>query len=834
MVNPFAERYLAAKRALFDKVYSSLNDKQKEAVFTVNGPLLILAGAGSGKTTVLVKRIAFLIRYGNAYYSEYVPYGTDDARIAEMENALSFEPEEIEKNILPEFISDPCPPWRVLAITFTNKAANEIKSRLESVLGSDEEDGVKDIWAGTFHSICMRILRTHGDRLGYDKNLTIYDTDDAKKCFSAVMKELDIDEKTMPIKAVMNAVSRAKDKLMSPEEFARDAGNDYRLKQMARIYTAYQKRLESSNAMDFDDIIMKTVFLLRDHEEVRKIYQGRFRYVSVDEFQDTNEAQMELTRLLSGGFGNLMVVGDDDQSIYRFRGATIENILSFDRSFRNARVIKLEQNYRSTQNVLDAANAIIKNNTGRKGKTLWTGRGAGEKIHLRTVEDQNTEARYIVDVVQRAVAREGKRFSDFAVLYRTNAQSNSIERALVKSGVPYRIVKGHSFAERKEIKDIVAYLHLINNHADRERLLRIINEPKRKIGPKTLEAISALADENGTTMFAIMENAEHYVALARTAPTLVEFTKLINGLTALAEECSLEQLVKATLDRSGYRKMIEDAGQAEADRLENLDEFVSTAIEYQSSAEEPTLTGFLEELALVADVDSYDDNADAVVLMTIHSAKGLEFPVVFLPGMEDGIFPGSQTMLAGPEDMEEERRLAYVAVTRAKDVLYILHAKNRLFYGRTTCNPRSRFLGEIPDELLDEEEVGGAPVMGAADRGGSAYGSPRGTGTTGGAYGGGRGYANGGMGYGSYATKKGPQRPKIQDTVTVAQPIFKRKPAESTTAFSAGDRVSHAVFGTGEILSVRPMGTDILYEVVFEKVGTKKLMGTYAKLKKED
>ena len=825
MEGEMKERYLSLKRALFDKVYASLNERQRDAIYTVNGPLLVLAGAGSGKTTVLVKRIAFLIRYGNAYYSTYVPYGIDEKRILEMEDALAFPAEEIEENILPEFISDPCPPWRVLAITFTNKAANEIKARLAQALDGDEGTQAKEIWAGTFHSICMRILRTHGDRLGYGSNLTIYDTDDAKKCYGAVMKELNIDEKVLPIKTVMNAVSRAKDKLLTPELYEREcSANDYRLKQIAKVYAAYQKRLESSNAMDFDDIIMKTVFLLRDFEDVRTQYQGRFRYVSVDEFQDTNEAQMELTKLLAGGFNNLMVVGDDDQSIYRFRGATIENILSFDRSFASAKVIKLEQNYRSTQTVLDAANAIIRNNRGRKGKTLWTSRGAGDKIRVKEADDQMAEARYIVDTVARMVSREGKKFRDFAVLYRTNAQSSTIERALAKSGMPYRMLGGLRFSDRKEIRDLVAYLQLINNHADRERMLRIINEPKRKIGPKTLDAIAQLAEENGKTMFEIMENANAYLALARTAPVLVEFTALINELTELSTEASLEKFVREVLDRTGYRKMIEDAGQAEADRLENLDEFISGVIEYQNNAEEPTLTGFLEETALVADVDRYDDTADAVVLMTIHSSKGLEFPIVFLPGMEDGIFPGMQTITGGPEEMEEERRLAYVAVTRAKDALYVLHAKNRLLYGRTTCNPISRFMEEIPDELIEKVEAPAPMARTGAPQGASGSGG-YGTGYSGRTAAGGT--------YGTYGAKR-PAQPRPHDTMTISQSLFKKKEGGNTEAFSAGDRVCHAVFGGGEILSVRPMGKDILYEVAFDKVGTKKMMATYAKLKREE
>ncbi|MBR4296349.1 MAG: UvrD-helicase domain-containing protein [Clostridia bacterium] len=791
-------RYIAAKRALFDKAYSSLNEKQREAVFTTERPLLILAGAGSGKTTVLVKRIAFIIKYGNAYYSENVPRGLSEDQLRSLEAASELSIEEIEQ-LLPVFIESPCPPWQVLAITFTNKAANEIKARLASAFSADTTIA-SDIWAGTFHSICMRILRKYGDRIGFTQGFTIYDTDDAKKLISSCMKRLNIDEKVLPIKTVMNEISRAKDKLITPEMFLAEVGSDYRLKKISDIYTEYQKQLSGANALDFDDIIMQTVRILEEDREVCSYYQNRFKYVCVDEYQDTNRAQFVLTSLLSGGSRNLMVVGDDDQSIYKFRGATIENILDFDRTYSDAKVIKLEQNYRSTQNILDAANEVIKNNKGRKGKNLWTAKGEGEKIQLSRLDDQNLEARYIIDTVNRMVSRGDKSYKDFAVLYRVNAQSNNIERAFAKSGMPYRVLGGIRFSDRKEIKDIVAYLQLINNHSDRERLLRIINEPKRKIGPKAIECIIDIAEAERCSLFEVIKNADRYIALANYKTKLSEFAALIEDLTELSGKVSIDVLTKEVLERSGYRQMLVDAGEEEAERLENLEEFISNVIEYQQNNEEPTLTGFLEETALVADVDRYDETADAVVLMTIHSAKGLEFPIVFLPGLEDGIFPGMQSIF-DPSELEEERRLAYVALTRAKERLFITHAKCRLLYGRTQYNPRSRFVDEIPQTLIDDATEQGIVANQFASV--SQF----------------------------YGTSPKIKPSVLREEVTINKQIFK-KPSSNLPILSEGDRVSHMTFGEGEIISVKPMGADTLYEIIFDKVGTKRLMATYAKLKK--
>ena len=799
-MSALSERYLAAKRALFDRVYDSLNAEQRASVYAVNGPLLVVAGAGSGKTTVLIKRIAFIIRYGNAYESAYVPFDVSEEQVASLERAVALDPASIEA-ILPTFISDPCPPWQMLAITFTNKAAGEIKARLRAAL--EDETVAGEIWAGTFHSVCMRILRVHSTRLGYPKEFTIYDADDSKKAVIAAMKKCNVDDKLFPVKSVLSAISRAKDRLLTPADFESEAGVDFRQAKIAQIYKAYQEQLVSSGAMDFDDIIMQTVRLLRENEDVRVQYQRRFRYVCVDEFQDTNQAQMALTELLAAGYGNLMVVGDDDQSIYRFRGATIENILSFDKTYPGARVIKLERNYRSTQNILDAANAVIANNTGRRGKRLWTAQGEGEKIRLCRLDDQASEARFIVDEVNRAVAKGTRQYRDFAVLYRTNAQSNAIERAFAKSAVPYRMLGGVRFSDRKEIRDLVAYLQLINNHADRERLLRIINEPRRKIGDKTLEAVIAIAEEQGTTLFDVMSHASSYVALSRTATILEGFAGMICELTERIGKVELPALIDEVLDRSGYRQMIVDAGPQEAERLDNLDEFKSNVVEYCRVADEPTLTGFLEENALVADVDRYDDTADAVVMMTIHSAKGLEFPVVFLPGMEDGIFPGMQTMMGSESDMEEERRLAYVAITRAKSQLYILHARTRLLYGSTSYNPVSRFVGEIPAGLVEQQRQ-------KTPQASSVYGAGR--------------------------TRLEVRPDTREDAITVGRPLISRTQQSENRAaaqdVAVGDRVAHAVFGEGVVLSVRPVAADTLLEIAFEKVGTKKLMATYAKLKK--
>ena len=795
-----AEEYLRLKRRLFDKYYSFLNDEQRDGVYTTEGSVLILAGAGSGKTTVLVNRIVFIVKYGNAYYSRYVPHDIDAQRIAQLKNALALEGEALEP-YLNEFASAPCLPWQMLAFTFTNKAANEIKKRLAEALGN--EDAAKNVWAGTFHSICVRILRTYGGLLGYRDNFTIYDSDDTKKAVSAVIKSLNIDEKFLSAKTAAAEISRAKDKLITPEDYELEfAVDDIRKKKIAKIYKEYQKQLMQANALDFDDIIMQTVFLLRQNEDVREYYQNKFRYVSVDEFQDTNLAQFELISLLSGGHKNIMAVGDDNQSIYKFRGAVIENILGFDRKFKDTKVIKLEQNYRSTGVILNAANAIIKNNVHRKEKNLWTARKGGANITLRCCDDQNYEARYIVEKIQSLISEGKYKYSDVAILYRANAQSNVIERTFAKSGVPYRMYGGLRFNDRKEIRDVVAYLQFIINPSDVERMKRIINEPRRGIGAKTIEGVCAIANENSIPVFDVLRNADKYVALSRSALKLKAFADLISYFrNLLYDDMTVERFVDTVVDKSGYRQMLKDGGEEEKERLENIAEFISGIAEYESVAENPTLIGFLEENSLVADVDGYDESADAVVMMTMHSAKGLEFPVVFLPGMEEGVFPGTQVIFGGESssELEEERRLAYVAVTRAKDMLYIVHTKMRMLYGKTGVNEISRFVKEIPSELITEEKRATAQY--------GAYGV---------------GYRNQTPSYGT----------KVYFSEHTEVRANKDNSQSKPEIFAVGDRVRHATFGVGEIFSAKPMGGDVLYEVVFERVGTKKLMGNFARMKK--
>ena len=797
------DRYLRAKRALFDRVYGTLNDAQREAVFSTRGPLLVLAGAGSGKTTVLVKRIAFIIKYGNAYYSSFVPYSLTEERVIALERACrEYTPEQIE-TLLPQFTDEPCKPWQMLAITFTNKAAGEIKSRLVSTFG--DESIASDIWSGTFHSICMRILRRYGDRVGYAQGFTVYDTEDTKKTLETVMKELGIDEKA---KYVASEISKAKENLITPDEYAKEADFHYRQRRVARVYKAYQEKLRACNALDFDDIIMQTIFLLRRETDVREYYQKKFKYVCVDEYQDTNHAQFELTRLLGEEYENVMVVGDDDQSIYKFRGADITNILEFDKTYPTAKIIRLEQNYRSTKPILDAANEVIAHNTGRKGKTLYTIREGGSKIKLRLCDDQNAEANFILDTIIDKVSKGERSYRDFAILYRNNVQSRAIEDVFKRSAVPYRVLGGQRFDDRKEIRDVTAYLQLINNTKDNERLKRIINEPKRKIGQTTVGAIEAIATEQGCSMFEVIRHADNFVALKRTESILLGFARLIDGLRAVLQtDIALDEFFDQVLEKSGYRQMlINEASKdvKEKERIDHVYEFKSAIKGYAEKADVPTLTGFLEENSLVADIDNYDSDADAVVMMTIHSAKGLEFPVVLLPGMEDEIFPSSQSIqniFSSGDEMEEERRLAYVAITRAKDELFFLHTQRRILYGRTLCNPVSRFVGEISESLIDKEPKRKSEWQTAMEN----------------------------ARFQQHSAADNFKREKV----TVASSVF-TKPAQSAPkeTFREGDIVTHMTFGRGEILSVRPMGADTLYEVAFDKVGTKKLMATYARLKK--
>lgn len=782
------ERYIKAKRALFDKLYGYMNEKQREAVFSINGPLLVLAGAGSGKTTVLVNRIAYILRYGNAYADETLPNNFSEADAERLESAITLEGDEIA-SVLSEYCHGSCAPWQVMSITFTNKAAKEMKERIARIFGEDEGEP-SSIWAGTFHSTCVRILRRWASVIGYSSDFSIYDTDDQKKLITTVQKELELDDKMFPVRGTMTIISRAKDKLMTPEEFADEAGADFRMAKIAKVYELYQKKLKESSAFDFDDLIMQTVLLLKNSDEAREFYQNRFKYILVDEYQDTNRAQFELTRLLSDKYRNLMVVGDDDQSIYKFRGATIENILDFDKVYPDANVIRLEQNYRSTGNILKAANAVIENNKGRKGKNLWCDREDGDKIRIKKLQNQNEEAKYIINKIIDGVTREKRKYSDFAVLYRMNAQSNTLESYMSKSGVPYRMLGGVRFYERMEIKDIIAYLCVLVNPSDSVRLRRIINQPKRKIGETTIDTVFKLADEENKTPFEIMERAGSYVILQKNAARLNDFVRLIRGLRAVADTTPTSELIKMILEKTGYAEMLKNSGLDGLERIANVGELISNAVEYENNNDEPTLAGFLEDVALVSDVDNYDENADAVVMMTIHSAKGLEFPVVFLPGFEDGIFPSIQSA-NNDEDLEEERRLAYVAITRAKEKLYCVHVRERMIFGKTQFNPRSRFLDEIPEEIVD---LGYMPRQEPTAR-----------------------------------SRKPIISKEMKSTASIAADVGKTKTDE---VFAVGDKVKHITFGDGEIVSVKPMGSDWMYEIIFETVGTKKLMATYAKLRK--
>lgn len=801
--NQISARFLACKRQLFDTYYAKLNEKQREAVYQTNGPLLILAGAGSGKTTVLVNRLAYIIRYGNAYHDPVVPQNAE-ALLPEMEQALTLDHDALGE-FLTRFAVNPPPAWTVMAITFTNKAAREIKERISAIFGEDSKEAA-EIMTGTFHSICVRILRQYGSQIGFDRSFTICDTDDVKKQVTMCMKQLGIDDKNLPAKTVMTAISQAKDKLIGPTEYAMQAGQDFKFKQIAAVYELYQAKLRSQNLLDFDDIIMQTVRLLTECEDVRATLQNRYRYVCVDEYQDTNYAQLTLTLLLSAKYKNIMVVGDDDQSIYKFRGAIIENILHFDQNYDNTAVIKLEENYRSTKTILNAANAVISHNSGRLGKTLWTGGEEGDKIIVRCLNNQNDEARYIAETISQKVEKKEASFKDFAVLYRMNTQSRSIEQNFAKAGIPYRILGGQRFFERMEVKDIVAYLALINNPSDDLHLHRILNTPRRGIGDKSIQVAESLATAEGCPLLEFMRSVKRYNAISSaTANAMVAFVYMIDQLREAAVTIRISELIQKVIEVSGYSKMLSelpDINERE-ERKSNLDELVNAARQYEESNEAPTLLSFLEDIALVSDVDKYDETADAVVMMTIHSSKGLEFPVVFLPGMEDNIFPSFQTIM-NPDEIEEERRLAYVAVTRAKKKLIVTHVRERMINGRTTSNELSRFMGEIPEELKDVSE----DVMNTSE-----------------------------------LRQRMPRPPKVKPVnhfveetkkpVTTMATIAKKVAADAPSdVLATGDRVKHMTFGEGTVLSARKMGADTLYEIAFDGAGTKKLMATYAKLKK--
>ena len=791
-------RFLTARRKYIARSFSQLNAMQQEAVLTTEGPLLLLAGAGSGKTTVLINRIANIMRYGRGSDSREIPDTVTEEDVLFLEQ-LDDTPSEQECRRA-DFLCvvEPAVPWSIMAITFTNKAANEMKERLTVLLGPEAQD----IWAMTFHSACCRILRRDIERMGYTRSFTIYDSADSERVMKEVIRDMNLDEKTFPPRYVLGAVSREKDNMVSGEEMLERAekSGDIRAQHMARAYVKYQQRLRENNALDFDDIIFVTVKLLQENEDVRTYYQRKFRYVLVDEYQDTNHMQYLLTSLLAGGYENICVVGDDDQSIYRFRGATIENILNFEKQYKGSRTIRLEQNYRSTQSILNAANAVIAHNLGRKGKKLWTSNSQGDPITVYEAQDEGTEANYVAGQV--IALSKGQNFRDFAVLYRTNAQSNALEYAFKRNGIPYRIIGGTRFFDRAEVKDMLSYLCVINNRADDLRLKRIINNPPRGLGAKTIETAERLAQAAEIPLYSVVSDPYSYGPLEKPAAKLMQFSAFIEGMAQLLEEgISLPDFYEELLIRSGYVDML-NAKQTEENktRLENVRELKSSINSYVQNTDDPTLAGFLEEIALYTDLEQYNQGDDAVVMMTMHSAKGLEFPNVFLVGFEEGLFPGMRA-IGDQAEMEEERRLCYVAITRAKECLTISHARQRMLYGRTASALPSRFLKEIPEECIVKKggfRVAQETGYGARTEGRSAYGERSG-----------------------YAVRKAPVRKLGNSMVTSAQSC-------AVLELNQGDMVSHAAFGRGMVLSVMKMGGDALLEIAFDDIGTKKLMAKTA------
>ena len=788
MKQELQQRFLRARRAYIESQFDNLNQMQKQAVMTTDGPLLLLAGAGSGKTTVLINRIANLILFGSGSDSNLIPntLTEDDIVFLEgLQNPVSFE-ERCRAEAL--CAVNPVKPWEILAVTFTNKAANEMKERLCKQVKPD----CKDVWAMTFHSACCRILRRDIERLGYTGQFTIYDTADSERIMKDIIKDMGLDDKTFPAKYVLGAISREKDAMTTPSQMLRRAelAGDVMATHVAKAYARYQKQLRENNALDFDDIIFLTVKLLQEHEDLRTYYQRKFRYVLVDEYQDTNHSQYLLTSLLAGGYENICVVGDDDQSIYRFRGATIANILNFEKQYQGSRVIRLEQNYRSTQSILNAANAVIAHNIGRKGKRLWTANGQGDAVTVYEAGDEGQEANYVASRII-AGTRNGK-FSDYAILYRTNAQSNALEYAFKRNGIPYRIFGGTRFFDRAEVKDMLAYLCLINNRTDDLRLKRIINNPPRGLGPKTLDTAQRMAESADLPLYAVVSDPYSFGPLEKSAAKFMDFTVMIEDLAQLLEDgMSLLDFYDQVMERSGYARMLEMKPTEEnKTRLENIKELKSSIHTYMEQSDEPTLAGFLEEVSLYTDIDNYNEGEDAVVMMTMHAAKGLEFPHVFLVGFEDGLFPGMRA-IGDREEMEEERRLCYVAITRAKKNLTITHARQRMLYGRTNAAMASRFLKEIPED-------------GIVRKGGyqNAY-TQR-----------------------PYSMTEQPRKPAFSDPSFGYKPAA--KPAVPTIELNKGDMVQHAAFGRGMVLSVMKMGGDALLEIAFDQIGTKKLMAKTA------
>ncbi len=785
---------ISLRKKVLDKEFSRMNDMQKKAVFHVDGPLLILAGAGSGKTTVLVNRIANMIEYGCAYNSDEF-FGTlSDDEISAIENYLAGNG-ELDDKIKYHLSVKAVKPWNILAITFTNKAAGELKERIAKRIGEKSSD----IWAATFHSTCARILRRYGDRIGYTSRFAIYDTDDQKRIIKDCQKILNIDEKILSCKDILASISSQKDAMITPEEFLKSAGSNSRLISIGKVYALYQKKLMEADAMDFDDLLSNTVKLLEENPDVLEYYQDKFKYIMVDEYQDTNRVQYKFVSMLAEKNNNICVVGDDDQSIYKFRGATIENILTFEQMFKNARVIRLEQNYRSTKNILNAANEVIAHNVERKGKTLWTENATGDKITIYTARSEREEAQFIVDTVKKNVAN-GKKYSDNAVLYRVNAQSNILEQAFVRANIPHRVIGGHRFYDREHIRDMLAYLHVISNPNDNIRLRRIVNKPKRCIGDSTLTRASEIADSLGVSIYEVISTAEKYDSLLKAVGKLNNFVSLIEKYRAVSEDknVKLSDMYSQLLDEIEYRTYLKREKDDYDQRILDVEELKSNIIKYEQESDDPSLYGFLEEISLITDIDNYDQEADSVVLMTIHSAKGLEFPIVFIPGMEDGIFPGGQALFNGQEQLEEERRLAYVAITRAKQKLYLIKATQRILYGATKYNAPSTFLNEIPLLYLEMIEAK------------------------------------------SFVKNQNPVMPKPKKGINysakqvsrISQPVAKPviSSSVSKSSYRVGDSVSHAKFGDGIVTAVDDK--NLFVDVAFESVGTKKFLITDPRLTK--
>ena len=808
-------RFIQARHDAIATEYSNLNPCQRQGVLATEGPLLLLAGAGSGKTTVLIHRVANLLRFGRGSDTDEIPIPISEDEVQFLEQYAA-APDAAQRPLMEYLCAvEPARPWEVLAITFTNKAANELKERLGRMLG---EEVAADVWASTFHSACVRILRRDIDRLGFDRSFTIYDSDDSKRVIKDIIKELELEEKSFPPREVQTIISRAKNDMQTPEDFAEQgkAINDWRKIRMGKVYSLYNKKLRDANALDFDDLLWHTVRLLETASDVREYYQRKFRYILIDEYQDTNALQYRLAALLTNQAKNICVVGDDDQSIYRFRGADITNILSFERQFKGARVIRLEQNYRSTQNILDAANAVIRHNQGRKGKTLWTENGRGELVTVKTTYNESDEANFVLGQIMMYYRRGGN-WGDCAVLYRTNAQSNAMEYACKRNGVPYKIYGGLKFFDRAEVKDMLAYLCVINNPADDLRLRRIINVPARKIGAATVDKAQMIAARYGLTLYDVLCRAEEFPELKSSAAKLKPFTDMIEEMRRRLPDCPLPEFYDYVCERSGYAPALREKDDVESrGRLENVQELKSSILTYLENAEgtEPSLSGFLDEIALYTDLDSRADGDNCVTMMTMHAAKGLEFPQVFVVGMEEGLFPGNRAMGDGAE-MEEERRLCYVAMTRAREKLTLTNARQRTLYGRTTpCMP-SRFLNEIPEENMEWLSKP-QPRSESWEERDSDYGD--------------RGYGSSYGGYGQRSaapvvTRREPAEPKA-GALRSAAGASKAAPkaAAPRMQIQAGETVEHDAFGRGLVLSVRAMGGDALVEVAFDSVGTKKLM----------